>query len=236
MLTPTIEAVARRAYSRAALPLEVKIEVALRVGVRVHHGDRLLESPTGAIEATGPKISSRPIVIVGETLVEERRPEEVTVRAIRDRVPAAVEDQPGALRDPCLDVAEDALPMRRADDRAHRDARRRRRRRPGAPAPTPRDGPAPPRGRADRSEHASGEAALAGAAVEGLRDDVDRPVEIGVGHDDDEVLRAAEGLDALAGVRRPPVDRLRDLRRAHERDGADAGMVADRLDDVARRR
>ena len=123
--------------------------------------------------------------------------------------------------------------MRRADHRPHRDAGLRPVADPERPRRLHETVPRLRVRRADRQHHASGEAALAGAAVEGLGDDVDRPVEIRVRHDHDEILRAAESLDALAGVRRPPVHRPRDLRRADERDGADAGMVADRLDDVA---
>ncbi len=122
MLTPTIEAVARRAYSRAALPLEVKIDVAFALGCACITAIASSREPTGVIEATGPKISSRPIVIVGGTPSKSVGPEEEPVRTIRDRVPAAVQHQPGAFGDPGLDVAEDAVPMRRADDGPHRDA------------------------------------------------------------------------------------------------------------------
>ena len=55
----------------------------------------------------------------------------------------------------------------------------------------------------------------------------------GVGHDDHVVLGSAEGLDALAGPRRALVDDLRHGGRADERDGVDAGVREDPLDDLA---
>src|SRR5207249_8275377 len=83
-----------------------------------------------------------------------------------------------------------------------------------------------------RDEHAAREAALARAAVERFGDHADGAIEIGIGHDDDEVLRAAERLDTFTGVRCALVDMLRDRRRADERYRANAGMIADRVDDV----
>src|SRR5207249_11510202 len=58
-----------------------------------------------------------------------------------------------------------------------------------------------------RDEHAAREAALARAAVERFGDHADGAIEIGIGHDDDEVLRAAERLDTFTGVRCALVDR-----------------------------
>ena len=57
-----------------------------------------------------------------------------------------------------------------------------------------------------------------------------------VGHHDHVVLRAAERLHALAGLRRALVDDPRHGSRADERDGVDARVVEDPLDDLARRR
>ena len=113
MLTPTIEAVARRAYSRAALPLEVKIEVALALGCARMTAIASSRLATGVIDATGPKISSRPIVIAGDTSSKSVGPRKKPLRAVRHRVRPPVEDEPGALGDSLLDVAEHALAVRR---------------------------------------------------------------------------------------------------------------------------
>src|SRR3546814_5244399 len=55
-------------------------------------------------------------------------------------------------------------------------------------------------------------------------------VEIGIGHDDAVVLRAAHRLDALSVRDATVVDIMRDVRRADEADRADVGMVEDRVD------
>ena len=67
MLTPTIDAVACCANSRAALPLDVKIDVALAFGCDCISAIASSSVFTGQIDATGPKISSWPIVIFGDT-------------------------------------------------------------------------------------------------------------------------------------------------------------------------
>ena len=67
MLTPTIDAVARWLNSRAALPLLVKIEVALALGCASINRKAASRSLTGHTDATGPKISSRPIAMAGFT-------------------------------------------------------------------------------------------------------------------------------------------------------------------------
>ena len=67
MLTPTIDAVALWLNSRAALPLEVKIEVALALGCSSITRIASSRLATGQTAATGPKISSRPMTISGET-------------------------------------------------------------------------------------------------------------------------------------------------------------------------
>ena len=166
-------------------------------------------------------------------LVEHRRPEEVSVRAIGDARLPAVDQQFGAFRDSLLDVADHAVAVFGADHRSHADAGLR------AVADLQRL-----RGRdhaiariavrlADRHQHAAGEAPFAGAAVERFDDDADRPLQIGVRHHDDEVLRAAERLHALARVRRALIDMLGHRRRTDERDGADVRMIANRVDDLA---
>ena len=58
MLTPTIEAVARRENSRAALPLDVKMDVAFAFGWACIICNASSRFRTGATDATGPKISS----------------------------------------------------------------------------------------------------------------------------------------------------------------------------------
>src|SRR3546814_15643017 len=55
-------------------------------------------------------------------------------------------------------------------------------------------------------------------------------VEIGIGHDDAMVLRAAHRLDALSVRDAAVIDIMRDVRRADEADRADVGMVEDRVD------
>ena len=59
----------------------------------------------------------------------------------------------------------------------------------------------------------------------GADERVGRDVEVGVGHDDGVVLRAAERLHALAVRRGGRVDVFRDRRRADERDRLDVGML-----------
>ncbi len=65
--TPTIDAVARLANSRAALPLDVKIDVALALGCAYIILNASSRSFAGDTVATGPKISSVAIVIPGFT-------------------------------------------------------------------------------------------------------------------------------------------------------------------------
>ena len=64
----------------------------------------------------------------------------------------------------------------------------------------------------DRDRHA----ALAGRAVGRADQRIDRLLDVGVGHHDHVVLRAAERLHALAVARAGLVDVLRDRRRADE--------------------
>ena len=83
---------------------------------------------------------------------------------------------------------------------------------------------------ADAHDDGSREAPFARATVAGgdhVRDDL---VQLRVGHDDQDVLGAAPGLDPLPGGRRLRVDELRDLARADERDAGDARVVEDRVD------
>ena len=113
MFTPTIDADAWRANSRAALPLEVKMDVAFALGcacITSIASSRLL---TGEIDATGPKISSWPIVIEGETSSKTVGPEEepFSLPATESSRPSTTSRAPSCT--PFVDVAEDALPVPR---------------------------------------------------------------------------------------------------------------------------
>ena len=83
---------------------------------------------------------------------------------------------------------------------------------------------------ADGDGDGDGHAALAGGAVGGADESVGGLVEIGVGHDDHVVLRAAEGLHALAVLCAGGVDVLGDGGRADEGDGLDGGVREDGVD------
>src|SRR6266566_4449327 len=67
MLTPTMDALAFLLNSRAARPLLVKIDVALAFGCDCITAIASPSVLTGQIDATGPKISSRPIAMLGDT-------------------------------------------------------------------------------------------------------------------------------------------------------------------------
>ena len=124
---------------------DVKIEAALALGCAriASEGPGEIWRP-GHTDATGPKISSRAIVIAGSTRIENRRAEEEARPRPRRRRRSSVEHEPGALRNPSLDVTEHPLAMTAADDRAHLRSRDPCRRRPGG------DGPTRPAGRALR--------------------------------------------------------------------------------------
>ena len=72
-----------------------------------------------------------------------------------------------------------------------------------------------------------GHAALAGGTVGCAGERVGRLVHVGVGHDDHVVLRPAQGLHPLAGLRAAAIDVLRDGRGADKADRLNAGMVED---------
>ena len=78
--------------------------------------------------------------------------------------------------------------------------------------------------RADGHRRRDRHAALTGRAEAGVDHGVGGEVEVGVGQDHRVVLRAAEGLDALAVQRAGRVDVLRDRGGADERDGLDRGV------------
>jgi len=83
---------------------------------------------------------------------------------------------------------------------------------------------------ADGDDDGQRHAALARRTEGGARQIVDHLVEIGVGHDDAVVLRAAHRLDALARRDAAIVDVMRDVGRTDEADAGDIAMVEDRVD------
>src|SRR5205823_7097635 len=85
-------------------------------------------------------------------------------------------------------------------------------------------------GRAD--DDAAGETPLPGATEHRFGDDADGAIHVGIRHDDDVVLRAAERLDALPVLRRGLVDVARHRARAHERDADDVGVSQQRVDRI----
>jgi hypothetical protein len=85
-------------------------------------------------------------------------------------------------------------------------------------------------GLADQHCDADRHAALAGRAVRRADQRIDGLVEVGVGHHDHVVLRAAERLHALAVARAGLVDVLRDRRRADEAQRLHVGVAEQRID------
>ena len=81
-------------------------------------------------------------------------------------------------------------------------------------------------GHRDRDRHA----ALAGRAVAGADQRIDRLVHVGIRHDDGVVLGAAKTLRALAVRGRALIDVLRDRRGADKADRLDIGIVEDGVD------
>src|SRR3546814_4017505 len=55
-------------------------------------------------------------------------------------------------------------------------------------------------------------------------------IDVGVGHDDAMILRAAHGLYALARINAAPVDIMRDVGRTDEADALDIGVVENGVD------
>ena len=81
----------------------------------------------------------------------------------------------------------------------------------------------------DRHRHRDRHAALAGGAVAGADERIDRLIEVGVGHHDHMVLGAAEALHAFALGATGRVDVLGDRRRAHEADRLDTRVGDQRI-------
>ena len=163
-------------------------------------------------------------------MIEQGRPEEEAAFAARDAQAAAVDDELRARAHAVLDVARDLVAVRGRDQRTHVGARR--------AAVVDRERADARRelrdelvgdvadGDGDRDRHA----ALAGRAVAGADQRVGGLLEVGVGHDDHVVLRAAERLHAFAVPRSFGIDVLGDGRRADEADGRDVGMREQRGD------
>src|SRR6266850_3813189 len=78
----------------------------------------------------------------------------------------------------------------------------------------------------DRGRHA----ALTGSAEGRANQRVQRLFPVGIGHDDGVILRPHHALHALAVLRRQVVHVRADVGRAHEGDGGDVGMAAQRID------
>ena len=146
---------------------------------------------------------------------------------LRVLVAAAVERQRRALGDALLDVGEHLLAVRLRDDRAHRHA--------GLEAVADLDLLRLVHelldhdvvGGADAEHDAVREAALAGAAEARLGAHLRGARHVGVRHHEHEVLRAAQGLHALALLGAALVDVVRDRRAADERHAGDARVVED---------
>ena len=83
---------------------------------------------------------------------------------------------------------------------------------------------------ADRHDDGEGHAALARRAEGGAGQVVDHLVEIGVGHDDAVIFRAAHRLDALSGGDAAIIDIMGDVGRADEADALDVRVVEDGVD------
>ncbi len=82
----------------------------------------------------------------------------------------------------------------------------------------------------DRDRDRDGETALSGASKGAVADDLRGHRHVGVGKNDDVVLGSALTLAALALLGGARVDVARDRSRANEADGADFGVVDERVD------
>ena len=164
---------------------------------------------------------------VRRAVVEHRRRDEVALEAGHVGL-TPVEEKVGAFLEPALDIAVNAIEAPGGDDRAHID----RLVETGA------------RGERTGSRHellfdlvvdvahgqqdGGGQAPLTGAAEEAGHHVAERAVDLGVGHDGDEVLGAAVAADALADLATTLVDELGDRRGADEADSLHLWRVEDR--------
>ena len=83
---------------------------------------------------------------------------------------------------------------------------------------------------AHRHDHGQRHAAFARRAEGGAGQVAHHLVEIGVGHDDTVILRAAHRLHPLARAHAAFIDIMGDVRRADEADRRDVGMIEDGID------
>ena len=144
---------------------------------------------------------------------------------------APVDEGVGPLLDALVNVAPDLCQVLGRDQRAHLDTGL------GARADLElANAQRPPldqgMGRlpAHRHRHRNRHAALAGRAVAGAHQGIDRHVEVGVGHHHHLILGSAQRLHALARCGTSPVDVLGHRRGADEADRGDARMGQDRAD------
>ena len=82
---------------------------------------------------------------------------------------------------------------------------------------------------ADGDRHRDRHASLARRTEGCARERVRRLVHVRIRHDDHVILRAAQGLHALAGGRAAAIHVFRNRRRAHETDGGNPRMIEDRI-------
>ena len=118
MLTPTIDAVACLLNSRAALPLDVKIEVALAFGMRLHQRDRLVER----LHRADRRDRSEDLFVPDGHRAATPRRTRSGRRSSRSADPArasaaSVDEQRGALGHALVDVLDHALAVPGADHR-----------------------------------------------------------------------------------------------------------------------
>ena len=165
----------------------------------------------------------------GLDVVEERRREEVALAVRVVVVPAPVDDERRPLGHPGVEVGRHLVAVLRRDERAHVAAA-------GAVAGDELAHPVLDLAdqlvgdRLDRDEGRDRHAPLPRRAEAGVDGGVRGEVEVGVGQHEHVVLRAAEGLDALAVRRARLVDVLRDRGRADERHRLDVGVRQQRVD------
>ena len=153
-------------------------------------------------------------------VIEQRRAEEVAGQ-FRDLVIAAVNDQPGALFLTDVDVRANLVAMLCGDQRPHvivvvhagADFEGLDFRQQGFEQRLRRI--------ADRDDRGDRHAALACRPVASANERVRRLVHVGIRHDDQVILGAAERLHALAVGRGGPVDVFGHWRRTDEADGGD---------------
>ncbi len=176
----------------------------------------------------------------GLHVIEDGRADEETVGCGGDLRGASVGQRLRALASGLRDQSADALGVLAGDDGAHL----RLRVAVGRADADFRDdvnqrGEHGVSGLADGDGGGTGHAALAGAAEGGLHEPGGGVGHVGIGHDEDKVLRPSGGLAALAVGGGGLVDILGDGRRADERDRLDGGMaeecihrLASAMDDV----